>query len=221
MSPPQLRLSQLEFGALLTYAPHGSSTEAQLSKDVMYILKKDGFIGQPPILMSDWIAEKIQEKMATLPFESFFGPNTILVPAPKSSLMQPDTLWVPERIAAAIVRRGIGKCVSSCLVRTTAVPKAAFCAAQDRPTAADHYSSISVQGCLAEPDEILLIDDVVTRGATLMGAANRLADAFPKTHIRAFAAMRTISNPNEFRNIYDPCNGTIDLWDTGETYRTP
>jgi len=221
MSSPQLRLSQLEFGALLTYAPHGSSVDAQRSKDVMRHLKRDGFIGEPQILMSEWIAKITQEKMAGLPFASFFGPNTILVPAPKSSLIRPNTLWVPERIATALVKRGIGKCVSPCLVRTAAVPKAASCAPQDRPTAAQHYESLSVQGGLAEPEEILLVDDVVTRGATLIGSANRLADAFPKTHIRAFAALRTISNPNEFRNVYDPCKGTIDLWDTGETYRTP
>jgi hypothetical protein len=214
-------LSQLEFGALLTYAPHGNSAEAKRSKDVTYLLKRDGFIGEPPILMSEFIAKSVQEKMAALPFASFFGPNTMLVPAPKSSLMQSGTLWVPERIATALVKRGIGKGVSSCLVRTTAVPKAAYCAPQARPTAADHYASICVQGGLAEPDEILLIDDVVTRGATLIGAANRLTDAFPKTRIRAFAAVRTISNENEFKKIYDPCVGTIDLWDTGETYRRP
>lgn len=221
MSLPQLRLSQLQFGSLLTYTPHGSSAEAKLSKDVMYLLKKDGFMGEPRILMSEWIAKKVQEKMTELPFASFFGPNTVLVPAPKSSLMQPNTLWVPERIATALVRIGIGKAVSPCLVRATAVPKAAYCAGPDRPTAANHYASICVQGGLAEPDEILLIDDVVTRGATLIGAANRLTDAFPKAHIRAFAALRAISNENEFENIYDPRVGTIDLWDTGETYRRP
>jgi predicted amidophosphoribosyltransferase len=221
MNLSQLRLSQLEFGALLTYAPHGSSAETQRSKDVMYLLKKDGFMGKPQILMSKWIAKKIQEEMRELPFASFFGSNTILVPAPKSSLMQPNTLWVPERIAAALIGRGIGKGVSSCLVRVKAVPKAAYCAPQNRPTAADHYASICVQGELAEPDEILLIDDVVTRGATLIGAANKLADAFPTAHIRAFAAMRTISNEYEFQRIYAPCVGTIDLWETGETYRRP
>jgi len=221
MSLPQLRLSHLQFGSLLAYTPHGSSAEAKLSKDVMYLLKKDGFMGEPRILMSVWVAKKVKEKMKILPFASFFGPNTILIPAPKTSLMQPNTLWVPERIATAFVRIGIGKTVSPCLVRATAVPKAAYCTGPDRPTAANHYASIRVRGGFAEPDEIVLIDDVVTRGATLIGAANRLTEAFPKAHIRAFAALRTISNENKFENIYDPCVGTIDLGDTGETYRRP
>ncbi len=116
---------------------------------------------------------------------------------------------------------GIGKQVASCLIRAKAVPKAALSSPSERPTAEQHYESISVQGILSEPDEILLVDDVVTRGATLMGCANRLADAFPKSHIHAFVAMRTISNPKEFENVYAPCTGTIDLWATGDTFRRP
>jgi len=214
-------ISQLEFGALLTYAPRGDSPEIRHSRDVMIALKTDGFVGEPPILMSEWIAQTIQRKITELPFASFFQPNTILVPTPKSSLMQPNTLWVPERIATALVRTGIGKDVASCLVRAKPVPKAAFSSPKERPTAVEHYESISVQGSLSEPDEILLVDDVVTRGATLLGAANRLADSFPQTHIRAFAAMRTISNQYEFEKVYAPCVGTIDLWESGDTFRRP
>lgn len=135
--------------------------------------------------------------------------------------MKPDTLWVPERIANALAKAGFGKQVASCLIRTKAVQKAALSSPSERLTAAQHYESMSVQGILSKPDEILLIDDIVTRGATLLGAANRLADAFPQSHIRAFAAMRTISNQHEFENVYAPCIGTIDLYETGDTFRRP
>jgi hypothetical protein len=216
-----MNLAQLEFGALLTYAPHGDSPECRNSKDVMLALKNDRFVGNPPILMSELIAQTIQRKMAELPFASFFQPNPILIPTPKSSLMQANTLWVPERIANALVRMGIGKAVVSCLVRANPVRKAAFCAPSERPTAVEHYESIGVQGSLSPPSEILLVDDIVTRGATLLGAANRLADVFPKAQIRAFAAMRTISNPIEFQKVYDPCIGMIDLWESGDTFRRP
>jgi hypothetical protein len=214
-------LSHLEFGALLTYAPRGDSPEIRLSKDVMYVLKKDGFMGKPQTLMSEWIAQMVQQKMPELPFASFFQPDTILIPTPKSSLMRPSTLWVPQRIATALVKIGIGKDVASCLIRAEPVRKAAFCVAEERPTALVHYESMSVQGSISPPSEILLIDDIVTRGATLMGAANRLQDAFPQSRIRAFAAMRTISNSNEFQKVYSPCMGTIDLSEWGETFRTP
>jgi len=215
-------LSQLEIGALLTYSPRGTTPKAIHSKGVMQALKRDQIVGNPPsILMSEWIAEKVKQKMAELPFASFFQPNTILVPVPKSSLMQPNTLWVPERIATALVSVGIGKQVASCLIRSKAVPKAALSSPSERPTAQQHYESITVQGILFKPDEIVLIDDVITRGATLLGCANRLADAFPQCRIRAFAAMRTISNSNEFENVYSPCIGTIDLYASGDTFRRP
>lgn len=55
-------LSQLEFGALLTYASHGDSPDIQHSKDVMFALKRDGFVGRLPILMSGWIARAIVAK---------------------------------------------------------------------------------------------------------------------------------------------------------------
>jgi predicted amidophosphoribosyltransferase len=215
-----MNLSQLEFGALLTYTPRGNTPKSLQSKKNMIALKRDQFVNTPPILVSDWIAKRIQEKITELPFGHFFRPNTILVPVPKSSLMQPDTLWVPERIAKAMVAAGIGKQVDTCLIRTKPVAKAASCVSSERPTAKQHYDSITVQGALSKPDEIVLIDDVVTRGATLIGSANRLADAFPECRIRAFVAMRTISNPNDFQTVYSPCIGTIDLRE-GETYRKP
>jgi predicted amidophosphoribosyltransferase len=217
-----MNLFQLDFGALLTYSSHGTTPKAIHSKGVMQALKRDKYVGNPPtILMSEWVARKMKQEMTKLPLASLFHPNSILVPVPKSSLMQPNTLWVPERIANALVSVGIGKQVVSCLIRAKAVPKAALSSPKERPTAEQHYESISVQGSLRNPDEIVLIDDVVTRGATLIGCANRLTDAFPQCHIQAFVAMRTISNPNEFDNVYSPCMGTIDLCETGDTFRRP
>lgn len=88
----------------------------------------------------------------------------------------------------------------------------------------EQFETISVQGRISEPppNEILLVDDIVTRGATLLGAANRLAEAFPAARIRAFAAMRTISDPSEFIATYEPRSGTIEHRElTEDTLRRP
>ncbi len=215
-----MQLSRLEFGALLSYSPRGDSSSIQNSKNLMTALKTDQFVGNPKIPMSQWIADTIGRNKSALPFFTFFNSTAILVPAPSSSLMKADSLWIPERLAAALVRTGLGKEVARCLTRVEPVPKAALSEPKDRPTAAQHYETISIQGSLSKPDEIMLID-VVTRGATLLGATNRLVDAFPGTRIRAFAAMRTISNPTEFENWYKPCVGTIELRDSGDTLRRP
>lgn len=220
-----MQITKLDYGSLLSYTPRGDSNKIQHARDFMLALKNEAFVEDPQtgnlILMSDWIAKTIRRNITTLPFATFFRPNTILVPTPKSSLMRPDTLWVPERIASALTKIGFGNKVISCLTRNKSVPKAASSLAKDRPKAIDHYKTMRVTGILSKPEEIVIIDDIVTRGATLLGAANLLADAFPETPIRAFAAMRTISNPNEFNGLYDPCTGTITLQKNGETLRRP
>ncbi|MDR1992086.1 MAG: hypothetical protein LBQ98_01075 [Nitrososphaerota archaeon] len=214
-----MKISELKYATLLSYSPHENTSDALESKYLTYSLKQDRYEGQPPILMSDWVAKKTQENNGL--FYTFFQSNTILVPVPSSSLMEKDTLWVPERIANALVKKGFGKQVASCLRRETAVRKATTSPSHERPSVKDHYDSLSVQGSLSEPEDILLIDDVITRGATLLGCANRLITAFPNCRINAFAAVRTISNPEKFKKLQDPCVGTIYLNDTGGTIRYP
>ncbi len=71
-----MNLSQLEFGALLTYTPRGNTPKSLQSKNVMIALKRDQFVNTPPILMSDWIAKRIQEKIAELTVRAFFSGQT-------------------------------------------------------------------------------------------------------------------------------------------------
>ncbi len=189
---------------------------------MMITLKNDGFWQSKSnhILMSDYIAEGIKNNMRNLPFADYFNVNPILVPTPNSSLNKSGTLWVPQRLAAALVRKGLGSKVVECLNRVTPLPKSATSSATNRPKAAEHYNSMEVTKILHEPKEILLVDDVITRGATLLGAANKLADAFPNARIRAFAAIRTMSSESNFVRINDPCIGTINL-NGSETFRNP
>jgi len=215
-----LRLSELQFGSLLSYSPNGGTPKDFHSQGVMTLLKTDSFLQPPPILMSQWVARQVRQNINSLPFATLFQPTSVLVPVPSSSLMRAGTLWVPQRIASALASQGLGQVVS-CLVRTQAVPKAALSPTRLRPTARRHYETLEVQGRLSEPESILLIDDIITRGATLLGAANRLADAFPKARISAFAAMRTVSNPDEFRREYEPQIGAVRLREDGSTLRRP
>jgi predicted amidophosphoribosyltransferase len=214
-----LLLSTLEFGSLLTYSPSGNSEAEKRSKTAMRNLKNDQYLSNPPILMSNFISALIKEKITKLPFADFFKNNPILVPIPNSSLMTSETLWVPKRLADALIRNGLGKTTEECLKRTNPLPKAATSLARNRPTAAQHYHSIEVQTTLSDPIEFLLID-VVTRGATMIGAANKLLDAFPRASIRAFAAMRTMSPPYIFAKTIDPCKGVITFVDE-EAFRRP
>jgi predicted amidophosphoribosyltransferase len=186
----------------------------------MKALKDDEVIPEVSMLMSDYVAELIKNNLQNMPFSSLFETNPTLIPTPKSSLMKRDTLWVPQRLASALVKRGLGRGVEECLVRVRAVRRSATSQPADRPKAFEHYDSMEVQKVFPEPTEMLMIDDIVTRGATLLGGANRLAEAFPNARIRVFAAMRTISPPDPFKSITDPCTGNIELRGI-DTYRRP
>ena len=213
-----LGVSSVHFGSLLTYAPRGDSEMHCLSRVERHRLKNDHVLNSG-LLMSEEIAKRISDDLAMYPFRSYFHKDATLVPVPRSSLLKKDTLWVPGRIASALEKHGLGT-RETLLVRDTPLPRSSTSLAKDRPKAHHHYDSMSVQKRLHDPKEIVLVDDVITRGATSLGATNRLASAFPATRIRVFAAMRTISRPDCFERIVCPCTGTISL--RGEnTFRNP
>lgn len=213
-----MNISEVKFGSLLTYTPRGKDTEHFRSRSVMRDLKNDAVLPSGN-LMSTAIAQTIGSKLDGYPFSDYFKENTLLVPTPKSSLAQKDELWVPQRITSALANNGLGR-MEECLIRSTALPRSSTSLASDRPKAKQHYNSMKVKELLFNPEEIVLVDDVITRGATTLGAINKLADAFPNANIRVFAVMRTISDPDNFSEIIQPCVGTISL--SGEnTWRNP
>lgn len=204
-----MNISEIQFGSLLTYTPRGNHTEHYKSRTVMRNLKNDEVL-QSGNLMSTSIAQTIQRNLKKYPFSDYFSEKTMLVPTPTSSLIKRDGLWVPQRITSALANVGLG-INEECLIRETPLPRSSTSLASDRPKAIQHYNSIRVRESLLEPQDIVLVDDVITRGATVLGAVNRLAEVFPKAKIRVFAVMRTISNFLEFSNIIEPCVGTVSL----------
>jgi hypothetical protein len=215
-----MHLSKLEFFSLLSYSTRGTSDAEQDSKTWRNAVKNDQFV---PVnsgfkLTSDLIADWIAKNATKPPFNYYFKPNVVLVPIPRSTLMRPGTLWVPQRLANALAARNLGRSFE-CLQRIAPLPKASISTPANRPKAIDHYNTIRVQTILSEPNEILLVDDVVTRGATSLGAANRLIEAFPNVRICLFAALRAVSPPDVFKDIYDPHLGIIEL-KGDQTYRT-
>lgn len=213
-----MKIDKIEFGSLLTYTPRGKDTEHYRSRTVMRNLKNDEVL-QSGSLMSTLIAQTIKKDLSKYPFSDYFNENTTLIPIPKSSLPQKDDLWVPQRITLALANNGLGK-NEQCLVRTTALPRSSTSLAEDRPKAYQHYDSMSVKELLFKPKDIVLVDDVITRGATALGAVNRIAEAFPAAKIRVFAVMRTISNSYKFSDIIQPCTGTVSLIEE-DTFRDP
>jgi hypothetical protein len=159
----------------------------------------------------------------------------VLVPVPGSTAVQP-AVWVGERLAWCLRDVGLAAQVWPVLRRRHAVRKSAFAAAGERPSVLEHYASFAVERAIAggtpmavsplrgEPRvaglQLTLVDDVVTRGRTLLAAAARIRDTFPGATICAFALLRTLSPNDAPRRVFDPCEGEI-RWDSYDARRYP
>lgn len=71
------------------------------------------------------------------------------------------------------------------------------------------------------PADLVVVDDVVTKGATLLAAAAVLQEAFPASRVRGFALVRTMGLVLEVDRILDPCLGTISVLPDGSVDRDP
>ena len=226
-----LSLTVLEFGSLFSYTPRPNSTDSKLLEDMKKTknwtiwLKQNRMVSiqgqQDTMSMSDYVATILERNLTKLPFNDFFDRDTTLVPVPRNAPLTKDGLWVPDKIANAMVKRGIGSSVVPCLIRSVPVNKSGQANSTIRPLPKEHYESVSISTTLTGFDEIVLIDDVITRGATLIGLANKMADQNPGIRIRAFSAIRTISNPTEFTGWFKPVRGTITLRSSGDAIRRP
>ena len=207
---------ELTYGALWSYSPWGSSEPARASRDYRYYLKQEQSVSYrgKTMFMSEVVARSISESRSSLPFMSLFESDPVLVPVARSSLLQPGSLWVGLKVADEMRKAGLGSAVSPSLVRTYAIGKKA--------SAEEHYNSQKVeQKLLTEPEHILLVDDFVTRGATMIASALRLWDAYPTADIAGFAPIRTITDPSHFKRVFDPVLGTITLYRSGRCHRDP
>jgi predicted amidophosphoribosyltransferase len=166
-------------------------------------------------------ALRVRQQAQDLPlWQGFFGPADVLVPVPRSTPYLAGGLWAAEKLALALVKEGLGSTAWAGLRRVHAVRKSATAAAHERPTVFRHYESFVIERPSVEPERIVLVDDVITKGRTLLAAASVVRDAFPCTEIRAFALVRTQGLISGVQQLLDPCRGEI-RWKSGDAHRNP
>ncbi len=209
-------LRALEFGSWYVYSPQGRGAVSERSRVLRTLLKSrdPAFIFQ----YAASVAEAVREGKA---LAGFFDPAALLIPVPGCTPRVARGRWVAQHLANALVAAGLGAGVWAGLRRDTAVRKSATAADGKRPTVGAHYDSFVLQAAPERvPASILLIDDVVTKGRTLLAAATRVREAFPETPIRAFTLLRTRGMVAELERLMDPCVGTI-RWRGGDAHRSP
>ena len=115
----------------------------------------------------------------------FFLSGDVLVPVPRSAPKAGGT-WAAAALAQALVQEGVGSSTWPGLRRISAVNKSATSARGSRPSVARHYDSFRLEPLKFRPAGVVIIDDVITKGRTLLAAAARVREAFPEARGSSF-----------------------------------
>ncbi len=206
---------RISFGACYAYSPKGHNEVSARSRLLRARLKGCN------IQWLQYYALRVHEQVIQQRrFRGYFGDDTLLIPVPRSRAGSCTAVWAARHLALAIHATGLGYSVWTGLSRSSPVDRSSAAWFWERPTVQEHYRSLAVGPSASSPAHVVLIDDVVTKGRTLVAAAMRLQQAFPQARIQAFALLRTMGFVPDIERLIDPCQGEI-RWNGEEAYRAP
>lgn len=207
-------IDRISFASCYAYSPAGDSPTCARSRLLRALLKE----GETHFIIK--YAVRVREQtLPPLPLADFFLPGDVLIPVPRCA-PKVGGVWAAAELARALVQAGVGSETWVGLHRISAVPKSATAATGRRPSVARHYDSLRLEPPKHRPGRVVLIDDVITRGRTLLAAAARVREALPDTQIRAFALLRTMGMISDLPNLLEPCRGEV-RWTGRDARRFP
>jgi predicted amidophosphoribosyltransferase len=207
-------IESLAYASCYVYSPAGKGRVCEHSRMLRTLLKE----GDARFMLK--YALRVHQQIE--PWEKlagFFRSDDLLVPVPGSSPIRRGA-WAAADLAFALAHEGMGGTVWQGLRRVLAVPKSATAAPGGRPTVSRHYHSFCMERPSVVPGGVVLIDDVVTKGRTLLAAAVRVRETLPGARVRAFALLRTMGMIANIDHLLDPCTGEI-RWRFGDAQRSP
>ena len=208
-------IQPMAYASCYVYSPAGAGSVCERSRLLRDLLKS----GDVSFMLK--YAARVRQQTTDCPhLAGFFAADDVLVPVPGSAPLERRCCWVAAELAVALVNAGLGCAAWPGLRRVRAVPRSATAPPGERPSVGLHYDSFGVEDSPVPPGRIILIDDVVTKGRTLLAAATRIREAFPTVQIRAFALVRTLGAVSGLRHLLEPCKGQI-RWREGDAYRCP
>lgn len=190
----------LRCASWLIYATRATGDRARRARNLIINIKTDQVDAKRERPVVELVVAAAVAKLDASA-RSVFDGDPLLVPVPRSGLTKAHTVWPSRRIAEELAAQGLGVDVAPVISRVVAVAKSA--GNRDRPPLADHLASLAIQKSFRPPSQLLLVDDVVTTGTTLMACMLGLAEAFPGVPIGAFALARVLSQ-GEPTQVFEP-----------------
>ena len=199
---------ELPFFSLWSFQPRSSrqewSDEAAKAYRLMSAIKNNQLFGNTLA-----IPGSVQYLKKNTNWIEIFGTDRIAIPVPKSAPRHKDSLWVPLEIANALRDEGLVADVSECLERVKRVNRSSTAGRGNRPSPIDHFNTIQFDLMNNFGDSgVILVDDVITRGSTIVGCTALILDAVPGVDMKAFTMLRTMGLGN-FHAVKDSCEGAI------------
>jgi hypothetical protein len=208
-------LRSLPFAACFIYAPRGTGLLSTGGRALCQRVKTIDPLWVPRY--AGCVAELYARARL---FQRIFARDALLVPVPGSTAAG-TAQWAAWQLAAAFRELGLASGVWAGLERQFPVTKSATAPLGERPTVRQHYASLSVGRVpKPRPQRVVLVDDVITKGRTLLAAAARLGCELPHADIKAFALIRTLGFVNRINCLLAPCEGFV-YWAGGDARREP
>jgi predicted amidophosphoribosyltransferase len=207
-------ISGVAFASCYVYSPLGDGAMSERSRLLRALLKE----GDARFMIKYAVRVREQAQSRSC-LGGFFLGDDLLVPVPRCTPRIRGT-WVAAELAQALVLAGVGGATWAGLHRVCAVQKSATAAHGARPSVHLHYQSFHIEKPQFRVGSVMLIDDVVTKGRTLLAAAARVREAFPAVPVRAFALLRTMGLSPAVERLLAPCRGEI-RWNGGDALRVP
>jgi adenine/guanine phosphoribosyltransferase-like PRPP-binding protein len=80
---------------------------------------------------------------------------------------------------------------------------------------------LTIDPHLVNAERITIVDDFITKGATLLAVASLVKHHFPNSEVAVFAMVRTLGLQSDVERITDPCIGLITQNAWGGAEREP
>lgn len=211
--------SEVPFASFFVYSPRrveGEGEAGEKSRRLVRSIKNEARAIAVRWKLAEYVRAHLDEELR----HRFLGSESTLVPIPgHAPLKDQAARWPARELCDEFVKAGLGGQWLPLLTRTERVNKAAFSAPEDRPTAARHLETLRCEAQIGVTESITLVDDVITRGSTMLAAIAALQAAYPNIRVQGFALIRTLSDV-AVQEVTGPVSGVIHLAG-GETYRRP